>query len=279
MPSPGSELSSVHRTAIAAAGIRASHLLRGSKPTIFADDFALALSELSEEQALGFATMSERLNGANGTTSWVLRSRFTEDRLADALSRVAQYVILGAGLDSYALRMRDRLGKLQIFEVDDPPFQDWKLRRLEALGLNLPPQVHFVPCDFERTSLVEALAKAGFRNDQPCFVSWLGVTQYLSREAIMETLRWAGCRPAGSEIVLTFVVPGAHAERIRQASAQIGLDFSTFLLPEDVTGMLQSAGFTRIDHLTPARANVLYFAGRPDGLSAPEQELLVSAIV
>ena len=149
-----------------------------------------------------------------------MRSRFTEDHLAAARDRLSQYVVLGAGLDSFALRMGDALGDLTVFEVDDPPFQEWKSQRIQELGLEPPPQLRFVPCDFETTSIAEALAAAGFAADEPCFISWLGVTQYLTREAITETLRWAGERPAGSELVLTYLESNARAAELRTSMAR-----------------------------------------------------------
>jgi len=276
MSVPQNALSSVHRTAINAAAMRAAHLLRPGEPKIFSDAFALRLADITDAEALAFADMHERVAEIS---AWPLRSRFAEDRLAAARERIDQYVLLGAGLDSYALRMDGRLGSMIVYEVDDPPFQQWKRQRIEELDLKVPPQLRFVPCDFERASLVQALADAGFEDKEPCFVSWLGVTQYLTREAILQTLHWAGGRPSGSEIVLTFVAPGHRAEAIRQAAARIGLEFATFFAPEEMTAMLHRAGFSRVGHLTPSSAQALYFRDRSDGLKAPEVELLVSATV
>src|SRR5262249_1214461 len=141
-----------------------------------------------------------------------LRGRYTEDRLAVARARFNQYVILGAGLDSYALRHAADLNELNVFEVDDAPVQAWKQARLEALGLQVPGQLRFAPFDFERQSIPAALADAGFASEAPAFISWLGVTQYLSPGSVNDTLRWAASCAPGSEIVLTFVVPGPEAE-------------------------------------------------------------------
>lgn len=176
MSASRSILSPVHRTAISAAAMRAAHQLSAAEPKIFMDDFALRLAALTEEQAMAMAAGVERANGRGAAVAWALRSRFAEDRLAAAGGHIGQYVILGAGLDSYALRMGERLGSMHVFEVDDPPFQAWKRQRIETEGLLLPDQLHFVPCDFERTSLSRALADAGFDGTEPCFISWLGVT-------------------------------------------------------------------------------------------------------
>jgi methyltransferase (TIGR00027 family) len=268
-------LSGVHRTAFSAAALRAAHTLRGAEPRIFRDELALPLTGMTEDAV---ATLAARVPAASASTC-IVRSRFTEDRLATARQRLAQYVILGAGLDSYALRMGPGLGSLIVYEVDDPPFQAWKRDRIEALGLAPPPQLRFTPCDFERTSIAQALADSGFADAEPCFISWLGVTQYLTRDAIRETLRWAGRRPAGSEIVLTFLESNAQAESLKASMAQTGVDVLSHFTPEEMTAMLREAGFAHVEHLTPAEAEARYFEGRSDGLKAPEIQRLVSAVV
>jgi methyltransferase (TIGR00027 family) len=269
------ELSGVHRTAFSAAALRAAHALIGAEPKLFRDELALSLTGMTEDEVVALAA---RVPAASASTC-VLRSRFTEDRLAAARERLHQYVVLGAGLDSYALRMRDQLGDLIVFEVDDPLFQAWKQRRIEALGLTAPRQLRFAPCDFERTALAEALADSGFAEAEPCFISWLGVTQYLTREAVGETLRWAGGRPAGSEIVLTFLESNAQAESLKASMAETGVAVLSHFTSAEMTAMLREAGFSRVGHLTPAEANERYFKDRCDGLRAPEIQRLVSATV
>ena len=275
MASAPPNLTGLHGTAFSAAALRAWHTLAGEEPRIFRDDLALALTGMSEAEAIA---LGERVPPASASTC-VLRSRWTEDRLAEARGRLDQYVVLGAGLDSYALRMGEALGDLAVYEVDDPPFQRWKRDKVSELGLREPPQLRYVPCDFETASIADALAGTGFQADAPCFISWLGVTQYLTRQAIDETLRWAGERPAGSEIVLTFLESNAQAKQLRTNMAQTGVavlsDFST----QEMTDIMQSAGFSRIEHLGPEAAQERFFKGRTDGLKAPEMQRLVSATV
>ncbi|SDD06262.1 methyltransferase, TIGR00027 family [Sphingomonas sp. YR710] len=266
-------LSEVHRTAFMAAAMRAGHFLEGAEPKIFRDQFAPQLLEMSDDEIREF-TAKVPLEMA---ASCVLRSRFTEDRLAAARGRLNQYVVLGAGLDSYALRMGDALESMIVFEVDDPPFQAWKKKRIEQLGLKTPGQVRYVPCDFERMSIDQALAAQGFAADEPCFISWLGVTQYLTREAIRTTLRWAGERPAGSEIVVTIVEPGAQEQRRARASDPV--HFVSFISLEEMSDMLREAGFSRIEPLTQVAAREAYLKGRTDGLIIPEFQLSIAAIV
>jgi methyltransferase (TIGR00027 family) len=265
----------VHMTAVGAAVMRASHLFREGEPKILRDELALPLSGLSWEEAVA------RLASFPHHTSaiWVLRSRYTEDRLTAARARLNQYVILGAGLDSYALRHAADLNELIVYEVDDPPMQVWKQARLKALGLEAPQQLRFAPCDFERSSIADALTDVGFAPEAPAFISWLAVTQFLSPAAISDTLRWAaGCAP-GSEIVLTFVVPGPEAEAEKELLAARNVDFATFFTPDQMTTLLREAGFRRIEHCPPEQANDVYFRGRSDGLRASTLERLVSATV
>jgi methyltransferase (TIGR00027 family) len=268
---PQDELTSVHRTALASAVLRGAHALWGDEHKIFHDDLALKLAGMADDEAIA---MMQRVAPASASTC-ILRSRFTEDQLKAARDRLGQYVVLGAGLDSYALRKGDALGDLQVFEVEDPPFQAWKRRRIAALGLTEPRQLHYVPCDFEVTSIAAALAASSFDPDRPCFVSWLGVTQYLTVEATKATLAWAGARPAGSEIVLTFLEDNAQGQDMQVPGVHKLTPFHT----SDMTDLLKDAGFTRIEHLSPERANETYFRDRTDGLIAPQIQRLVSAIV
>jgi methyltransferase (TIGR00027 family) len=259
-------------TALGAAGARAIHLFSDGEPKILRDEYALPLTGLTRQQLEGFAR--ERAREGKQTSTWVSRSRFAEDRLAAARTRgVCQYVILGAGLDSFALRHAHTLGDLVVYEVDNPPTQAWKRRRIEELDVPLPDGLRFVPCDFETATLREALAKADFSSDAPAVVSWLGVTQYLTPEAVAETLRWAACLAGGSEIVLTFVVPGFEAEEERKRHAEIGVRFETFFTPDDISAALTEAGL-RAEVITPTQVDDLYFKNRGDGMRASRVEWL-----
>jgi methyltransferase (TIGR00027 family) len=169
------------------------------------------------------------------------------------------------------------LGQLIVFEVDDPTFQSWKRRRIEALGLTLLQQLHFVPCDFERSSLAEALAASGSEENKPCFISWLGVTQCPTRLAVCETPRWAAGRPAGSEIVLTYLETNAQVGSLKSSMAANGVDALEHFTPAEMTAMLREAGFAHIEQLTSADANERYFQNRSDDLRAPEIQRLLRA--
>jgi methyltransferase (TIGR00027 family) len=257
------DLSGVHKTAFGAALMRAWHVSGDGEPKIFEDDLGMALAGFSADQLRELLATRE----VPSTAIWILRARFCEDRLDHARLRgVAQYVILGAGLDTFALRHVDQIGDLIVFEVDDPPLQAWKKRRIDELGLAVPTALRFAPCDFETMNVADALAQASFREDLPAFVSWLGVTQYLSEDAIAETLRWAASLAPGSEIVLTFVVP---------TDEEVG--FETFFTPEEIASVVRQAGLHVTELLTTSEADRRYFSGRNDGLRASTAELVMVA--
>jgi methyltransferase (TIGR00027 family) len=268
------ERSNVHETARRSAALRAAHYLFGAEPKIFSDNLAQGLSGVPEAE---IAAMIDGVPASSASTC-ILRSRFTEDRLAAARSRLNQYVLLGAGLDSFALRQGEALGDLRVYEVDDPPFLEWKRAKIIELGLTEPPQLRYVPCDFEVTTLPDALAASDFDPGSPCFVSWLGVTQYITEEATKATLAWAAARPKGSEIVLTYVEGNKHAVSVKE-SLMSKVGGLTYYTPDEMIALVKAAGFSQIEEMTEERANELFFNGRTDGLIAPQSQRLLSAIV
>jgi methyltransferase (TIGR00027 family) len=272
------ELSGVHRTAVAVAAIRAVHLLREGEPKVPRDEYAIRLTGWSEEQAFTVAEGARRVLSSMYTT-WICRGRFAEDRLALARERgVDQYIVLGAGLDSFALRHAENLGDMVVYEVDDPPMQEWKRWRMEQLDLPQPKGLRFVPCDFETQDVREALGAAGFDAETPAFVSWLGVTQYLTRPAIAETLRWASGLADGSEILVTYLVPSPEVNAAKPLFSSGGTSFETFFAPEEMEELLSEAGL-RAEQFTPDHLDAVYFRDRDDGLHAPTGERLIIGLV
>jgi methyltransferase (TIGR00027 family) len=272
-----SELLGVHMTALGAAAMRARHLIVDGEPKILRDTFAQRLIGLDDDQIVALTNGIAQMNGI-AYNVWVQRARFAEDRLAQALALgVRQYVVLGAGLDSYALRQPRVLNDLSIFEVDDAPLQNWKRNRFKELGIEPPINLRFAPCDFEVTPIADALESAGFDRFAPAVVSWLGVTQYLTRPAITKTLLWAASMAPGSEIVLGYVVPGEEAERHKALLAARGTRFETFFTPEEISDVLAKTGWVDLFQLTPEQAHATYFAGRSDGLVASHVEQFVVA--
>jgi methyltransferase (TIGR00027 family) len=206
------------RTALGAAGLRAAHqVLDGA--AIFADPLALRIlgadaDHLVREAEAEADPFRQRLR-------WfiAIRSRIAEDALAAAIKRgVRQLVVLGAGLDTYAYRAPHSLD-LRIFEVDHPTTQAWKRVRLAEADIPLPAFLTFVPVDFERETLADGLAAAGFDSAQQTFFTWLGVVPYLTDEAIFSTLRFIAGLPGGAHVVFDYVNPTASVtEPARRAA-------------------------------------------------------------
>ena len=165
----------------------------------------------------------------------VLRSRFTEDRLAAAVARgVTQYVILGAGFDTFAVRQPAWARNLRILEVDHAGTQELKRSHLAAAGLTVPPNAGFATIDFERESLRDGLVRHSISLTERTFFSWLGVTMYLREDAIDAVLRSAADFPAGSEIVLTFASASNMPEGVAERAAQAGEPWLSFFEPEEM---------------------------------------------
>ena len=205
----------------------------------------------------------------------VARSRFAEDALGRALGRgVTQYVILGAGLDTFAYRNPHAGVSLRVFEVDHPATQAWKRRLLEAASIPIPSSVTFAPVDFERQTLAGGLALAGFDSRAPSFFSWLGVTMYLSEGAIAATLGFVADTPRGGGLAVDYVVPRARLgwigriahDALARRVAAAGEPFRTFWSSDDLRERLTAAGFHAIEELGADEINARYFAGRADGL-------------
>lgn len=189
----------------------------------------------------------------------VLRSRYTEDALRQATIRgVRQYVLIGAGFDSFALRRPAFSESLEIFEIDHPATQSFKIERIRDCGITLPPSVHFVSADLAGEDLAAALARSPFRSAEPAFFSWLGVTVYLTREANLATLRAvADVGAPGSEIVFTYVDQseflsgGSRApdDANAKAVAMMGEPYVSGFDPKQIANDLGQAGLELIEHL------------------------------
>jgi methyltransferase (TIGR00027 family) len=261
--------------------MRAAHYLLDADPKILADPFARSFVGFSDDQVFLkelrklYGGAFDRLEFPKQRTYFVLRSRYTEDELEAAVARgVRNYVMLGAGLDSFAFRRPDLMRVLNVYEVDHPSTQTWKRERLAELSLKVPATLHFVPVDFERETLTEGLAAGGLQPDSFAFFSWLGVNTYLTPDAVLHTLREiAGTTGAGSELVTDYIVPAtmldgadralfdSHATRV----AELGEPWLSFFRPDELEMHLQQIGFGQVSHFGPAEACARYFAGRSDG--------------
>jgi methyltransferase (TIGR00027 family) len=246
-------------TAFRAAAHRAAHqVLEGGR--IFADPLATVV--LGQTPAAVFGDTIERPATRGMRRFIAARSRFAEESLAAAVTRgVQQYVVLGAGLDTFAHRNPFADRGLRVFEVDHPATQGWKRARLASAGLTPPASLTFAPVDFERQTLAEGLAAAGFDATEPASFAWLGVVVYLTRAAVLETLGYIGSLPAGTEVVFDYGEPSASLspeQRRRRARREArlaakGEPWITRFMPSDLAAELQRLGFDALEDLGPAQ--------------------------
>ena len=197
---------------------------------------------------------------------------------------ICQYVVLGAGLDSFAYRKTDMTQRLRVYEVDHPLSQQWKRARLDELGVQRPPALTFVPVDFERDTPTQALVAAGVEITAAAFFSWIGVTMYLTVDAIRSMLRTVASFPPGSRIVLSYDLPREAVPKpglydfIRRRAQEFGEPFLSVFTPAEIDTLLRECGFGGMTHFGPADALREYFAARP-GLEIRSAQVLVLATV
>jgi methyltransferase (TIGR00027 family) len=205
----------------------------------------------------------------------VARSRYTEDQLERAVEEgIKQYVILGAGLDTFPYRNPHAGRGLRVFEMDHPATQQWKRELLAAAEIPIPSSVIFVPSDFERQTLSEALRLATFDANEPTFFSWLGVTMYLEREAVMRTLRFLASCAQGSGVVFDYSLPPAALtckgrlalKALSRRVEKAGEPFRTFFVTAELVEELTRMGFHSVEDMASPEINARYFKDRADGL-------------
>jgi methyltransferase (TIGR00027 family) len=272
-------------TALKVAILRAAHQLLDN-PVVFEDPLAVKILGTAEEKSL-LNNLSQyntpRLKGLRA--SLVVRSRLAEDKWTQSQAHgVHQYVILGAGLDTFAYRSQGR-DRIRIFEVDLPATQRWKRECLRKAGIEEPPSLVFVPVDFERSTLAEGLRQAAFRGSEPAFFSWLGVTMYIGEEAVMSTLRFIASLAPGSGVVFDYgVLPRLLSSRERSSmellaakAAEHGELWKTYFDPSALAPTLRSLGFNLVEEFGPEDLNELYFSGRLDGLRKSGVSRLIHA--
>ena len=281
-------------TALGAALMRAVHT-RGSASPLIADLWGDRLVSEDEREVVlnvvlnGLSSQDrercEKLGAPNAILDsalqahpgygWaVLRTRYAEDALQVAVGRdTRQYVIVGAGLDSFALRQPDFARDVDVFEIDYPATQDLKRHRLRDCGVPLPSRLHFVPADLSREEISDALARSAFRSTDPAFFSWLGVTQYLTREANLGTLRGiAACAASGSELVFTYVEQSALGRnrastsiaRLQGAFAAAREPWLSGFDPSELAEVLDALGLMLIEDLNGSDAKSRYCGARED---------------
>ena len=226
------------RTALGAAGLRAAHQVL-DHAAIFPDPLALRILGTDADALVREA---EAADIGRQRLRWFIavRSRIAEDALAAALRRgVRQLVVLGAGLDTYAYRA-PHWQSVRIFEVDHPATQAWKRERLAEADIALPPALTFVPIDFERETLAEGLAAAGFDATQQTFFTWLGVVPYLTDEAIFSTLGFIAGLPGGAHVVFDYVNPSSSIADPGRRAAHEALSARVAALGESIRSHFDS---------------------------------------
>jgi methyltransferase (TIGR00027 family) len=280
-------------TAVRVALWRAMHVHVDPPPHVFEDEIGLQLAAPDE----GWRDRPDM--DQQGTkffrASIVARARFIEDLIVEQAARgVGQYVLLGAGLDTFAQRRPEIAAGLRTFEIDQPGAQAWKQRRLTELGFGVPEWLRLVAVDFEAEGASDgssegawwdALAKAGFDPGKPAVVASTGVSMYLTMDAIAATLRPIAALAPGSTLAMTFMLPpeliGAELRPAMQAAEQgaraSGTPFISSFTPSQMLELAREAGFRDVQHVSADALTERYFADRTDGLYPPRgEELLVA---
>jgi len=267
-----------------AAAARAAHLIVDDEPRIFADPLAAVLLGDQADELVSYHTLHGTHPVLSGARAQVAcRGRYAEDALARAVAAgVSQYVILGAGLDSFAYR-GGLAGRLRVFEVDHPASQDFKRSALRAADIPVPGNVRFVPADLVTGSLGQCLNAAGFDASVPAVIAWLGVTMYLTAEAVAATMTAVGGFAPGSELIADYMLPedsrdeaGAlYGRLVAQASAERGEPWRSCFTPQEIAELARGCGLSsarsvrqrdaipaglwrRTDSLRPADLAVLF---------------------
>jgi methyltransferase (TIGR00027 family) len=264
---------------------RAMHVLVDPPPHVISDEIGLRLAAPDDDWRRRPDMDPRATSGYRAAV--VARARFIDDLVAEQAGRgISQYVVLGAGLDTFAQRRPEIASRLRVFEVDQPGNQAWKRRRLVELGYGIPDWLRLVPVDFEAGgSWWEQLAAAGFEPGQPAVVVSTGVTMYLTKDATAATLRQlAGLAPA-STLAMTFLLPTELLEdadrpglRAAKSGARAtGTPFISFYTPSEMLTLAREAGFTAAEHVPGTVLADRYFADRADGLRPSSGEDLLVA--
>jgi len=251
-------------TALGAARLRAAHQVLDNA-SILTDPLALRILGDDIEVSLDHA----RAHASGPRLRWFIaaRSRIAEEALTEAVNAGAtQLVVLGAGLDTLAYRT-PLAPRLRIFEVDHPATQAWKREMLAAASIAVPQTLRFVAIDFERQTLAAQLQSAGFSATERSFFSWLGVTPYLTEQAILSTLSWIAQLPGGTEVVFDYVNPAALVapagraahQRLAERVASLGERFQSYLDTGLLCAKLSAAGFRHVDDIGPAEIAARFF--------------------
>ena len=269
-------------TAVRTALWRALHVQVDAKPHVLEDEIGLKLIAPPDDwQQRPDMKFTKRIRA-----SVVARARFIEDLIIQQSEQgVGQYVILGAGLDTFAQRRPTIASKLQIYEIDQPDTLTWKQQRLNELGFGVPEYLHFVPVDFETSSWWEQLLKAGFDTNKPAVVACTGVSLYLTKEAITSTLNQIATLATGSKLAMTFYLPmelldeeDKPMQEIAEKGARAaGTPFVSFFTPNEILTLAREAGFREAKTISTKDMEQYYFMNRADHLLPASGEVFLLA--
>ncbi len=280
------------RTALMVAAMRAFHHHFAPEPKLLRDSLAMELAGFKSQDELkdhvdGLITVFAGLSDPETAAQFVLhishsvcaRSALVEAELAAGQNTaLVQLVILGAGLDSTAYRCADLTDGMAMFEVDHPATQTWKRERLADIGADIPKNLTYVPFDFERQTLAQALKEGGVAMDKPTLFPWLGVQPYLTHDAVVGVLDVVASFPAGSRIVMDFVSPdygaadGLNDDGLAQLGAvvsQMGEPFLSRYAPKELETLLKQVGFGSVDFYPGSRIIERFLGGDASGYTIP----------
>jgi methyltransferase (TIGR00027 family) len=261
-------------SAVRVALWRAMHVQVDAPPHVLEDEIGLRIAAPEE----GWRQRPDMdPQGTRGYRAGVVgRARFIEDLVSEQAARgIAQYVLLGAGLDTFAQRRAELASRLRLFEVDQPGPSAWKRQRLIDLGLGVPEWLRLVPVDFEAgQSGWEQLTAAGFAAHQAAVVASTGVSMYLTHEANLATLRHIATLAGGATLAMTFLLPldlidpveRPQHEALHKRARASGTPFLSFYRPSEMLALAREAGFSRTEHISTADLTDRYFSARSDGL-------------
>ncbi|MEX3821401.1 class I SAM-dependent methyltransferase [Paraburkholderia sp. BR14262] len=285
---PASHPAAPDSTAIRVALWRALHVQVDDAPHVLEDETGM---QIAAPESNWRERPDMHPEGTRGyRASIVGRARFVEDLVAEQTANglARQYVLLGAGLDTFAQRHPEIASRLHVYEVDKPGTQTWQRQRLMELGYREQAWLRFVPVDFEAgETWRERLAAAGFDGASPAVIASTGVSMYLTREANLATLRQIAQLAPGSTLVMTFLLPlelideperSQHAAVYERAKAA-GTPFVSFFAPDEMLALASEAGLRNARHVSTADLTALYFAGRSDGLRPASGESILVATV
>ena len=272
-------------TAVRVALWRAMHVLLDPPPHVLEDEIGLQLAA-PDDGWRGRPDMDPRATSGY-RAAIVARARFIEDLVVEQAGHgVAQYIVLGAGLDTFAQRRPEIASRLRVFEVDQPGPQAWKRQRLTELGYGIPDWLRLVPLDFEASECWwQQLSVAGFDPGQPAVVVSTGVTMYLTKDATAATLREVAGLAPGSTLAMTFLLPAELLDDADRSGLQVsekgarasGTPFISFYTPPEMLTLAREAGFKDVRHVPGTLLAERYFADRTDGLRPSSGEDLLVA--